>query len=244
MTTGQRFSVGSVVLILAVLALAGTAGTGARPDYRSRNDFSLDNEALLFASTATYGRGINGVSYNDQVLMTVGGYQYAVWYHNGSDQDIYLARRQLTGNTWQIMDTGQDMDNTTTDAHNVVLMGISGDGVIHLSYDHHNNTLRYMNTAIGAATGSTWNSTVFNTERSSLNAGGTTIADVTYPRFSTDPTSGQMVFTYRTGPSGNGDSNLATYQTPRRTVGVRRRCGTTARRSASTRTSTASRWRV
>ena len=60
------------------------------------------------------------------------------------------------------------------------------------------------------APGGTWDQSILNAERSSLNAGGSTITDVTYPRFITKP-DGDMIMTYRTGGSGNGNMNFATY---------------------------------
>jgi hypothetical protein len=177
------------------------------------SDTVLDNAALLFARNAPYGRAINGVSFQTESLLTVGDYQYATWYHLGAgDEDIYLARRNLSGNTWQIMDTGANMTRTTNDAHNVISLGISGDGRIHLSYDHHGHNLRYRNSVAGAATGATWNSSILNAERSSLNFGGPTIGGVTYPQFVTRP-DGNLNFIYRTGSSGNGNNYFATFNT-------------------------------
>ena len=197
--------------LVAALLVWVAPPASAQDELSPLADMVLDSDALLYNSGATYGRAVNGLSFQTETIMTVGDYQYATWYHNGYDQDIYLGRRLLTGSTWQIMDTGEDMDNTTSDAHNVISMGISGDGAIHLSYDHHNNTLRYMNTGSGAADGAAWNSGIFNSERHSLNAGGSTVYDVTYPRFITDPTTGNMHFVFRTGYSGNGDMQMATY---------------------------------
>ena len=176
------------------------------------SDMTLDSEALVFASSATYGRAINGVSFQQEPHLTVGGYQFATWYHLGpSDEDVYLGRRSLGGESWEVMDTGVDMTRTTSDAHNVISMGVSGDGVIHLSWDHHGHTLKYMNSVPGAATGATWNASVFNGQQSSLDPGGASISGVTYPRFVTDPTTGDLFMTYRTGSSGNGDMNMAHY---------------------------------
>jgi autotransporter-associated beta strand protein len=181
-------------------------------------DMVLDNAALLMPSGSTYGRAINGVSFQAEPLMTYGDYQYSTWYHLGaSDEDVYLARRQLSGTAWEVMDTGANFVNGdgigggTWDAHNVVLMGISGDGRIHLSWDHHGHNLRYMNTNAGAATSGTWNSSLLNAERSSLNAGGGSIGTLTYPQFTTDSATGDMYFNYRTGGSGAGNQFISTF---------------------------------
>lgn len=178
------------------------------------HDLELDGNALLMPSSATYGRAINGVSFQTEPFLTKGGYQYAAWYHLGeTDEDVYLARRNLSGTTWEVMDTGSNFDNGdgSWDAHNVISMGVSGDGRLHYSWDMHGNTLRYRNSVAGAATDIDWNASVLNSELNTLNPGGASISTVTYPSFISDPGSGNMFLNYRTGGSGNGDTNLATY---------------------------------
>ncbi len=215
-TIGGASSQRRAVQIVAATALALVLLLGARANAAVEvtllEDTVVDAEALLFAASAPYGRAINGVSYQTEALLTVGNYQYAAWYHRGaSDEDVYLGRRSLPEGAWEVMDTGVDMTRTTSDAHNVISLGISGDGVLHLSWDHHNHNLNLMNSVAGGATGATWNASIFTGQRSSLNPGGPTVFDVTYPRFITDSATGDMYFTYRTGYSGNGDMNLTRY---------------------------------
>ena len=202
-------------LILPGLLLAATMAAPCAAQLTLVDDFVLDPAALLMPAGATYGRAINGVSFQQEPLMTYGGFQYAAWYHLGpTDENVYLARRDLSGGAWEVMDTGKTFINGDApdwNAHNVISMGISGDGKIHLAWDHHGHTLRYMTTGAGAATGATWDSSIFGAERNSLNAGGSTISAVTYPRFVTDPNTGTMNLEYRIGSSGNGSSFLAAY---------------------------------
>ncbi|MAT73339.1 MAG: hypothetical protein CMJ58_27965 [Planctomycetaceae bacterium] len=182
-------------------------------------DMVLDAQALLMPRGSTYGPAINGVSYNSEALLTAGGYQYATWYHLGPDDEyIYLARRDLTGTAWEVMDTGQPFVNgdNSWDAHNVVSMGVDGDGRIHLSYDHHNHYMNYRNTDAGAATGAAWNASLINPEANTLNTDvpnppPAPFDNVTYPRFATDPTTGNLLMTFRRGGSGNGDLFFSTY---------------------------------
>jgi autotransporter-associated beta strand protein len=206
------------ILPVAFLSVVFGASASFGAELTLFQDMVLDNGALLMPSGATYGRAINGVSFQAEPFMTYGDYQYATWYHLGaSDEDVYLARRQLSGTSWEVMDTGANFTNGdgvgggTWDAHNVVLMGISGEGRIHLSWDHHGHNLRYMNTNPGAATSGTWNSSLLNSERSSLNAGGGSIGTLTYPQFTTDPATGNMFMNYRTGGSGAGNQFIATF---------------------------------
>jgi autotransporter-associated beta strand protein len=204
----------SLALFGVLFSSSGTSGA----ELTLLQDMILDNGALLMPSGATYGRAINGVSFQAEPLMTYGDYQYSTWYHLGaSDEDVYLARRHLSGTSWEVMDTGANFVNGdgigggTWDAHNVVLMGISGDGRIHLSWDHHGHNLRYMNTNPGATTSGTWNSSLLNPERSSLNVGGGSIGTLTYPQFTTDPATGDMYINYRTGGSGAGNKFISTF---------------------------------
>ena len=176
---------------------------------------TLATDALLMPITAPYGRSINGVSFQTDNIVTVDGYQYATWYRASgwNQEDLMLARRDLAGTTWEVFDTGKELNNgdNNWDAHCVSSIGISGDGRVHVAWDMHNNTLRYMNTATGVTSpGGTWDASILNAERSSLNIGGTTFPDVTYPRYITKP-SGDMILTFRIGSSGNGNMYFATY---------------------------------
>ena len=176
-------------------------------------DMVLDNDGLILATSGNFSFLINGAPYQQEVLLSHGGYQFATWYRNGADQDIMIGRRELTGNVWEIFDTGENMEigNLTWDSHNVISMGISGDGRIHLSYDHHVHPLRYLTSAPGFATtsSSNWNASGFSAERNRLNLGGATIPRITYPRFAN--VGDDLVFTYRDFGSGNGDHLIADY---------------------------------
>ncbi|MEQ8616592.1 MAG: BNR repeat-containing protein [Lacipirellulaceae bacterium] len=183
------------------------------------SDMLLDSDALILPTGGNFATTINGQPYQQEALITHGGYQYAAWYHNSpTNEDIYLSRRDLTGTTWETFDTGFGLDNgdgtasspnREWDSHNVIGLGISGDGRIHLSFDHHVDSLRYVTTNAGAATGGTWNSSILNAERDSLNVGGSTIPRVTYPRFAN--VGDDLVLTYRDYGSGNGDHRIADY---------------------------------
>ena len=173
----------------------------------------LDTNALVLATSGNFNHLINGISFRQDALISHEGYQYAVWYRNGANQDIFMARRNLNGNTWETIDTGFNMEigNQDWNSHNVVSIGISSDGRIHMSGDHHVDPLRYMTTNPGVATsaGGPWNSSIFNTERNSLNVGGGSIPRITYPRFTN--VGNNFVFTYRDFGSGSGDQRIADY---------------------------------
>ena len=203
------------------------------------NNSTIDDDALLMpawignvSGGSLFGRGINGVGHQSTPLLTHGNFQYSAWYRNTGNQEcIVLGRRDLNdlASGWSSFNTqlelihgdATDPENGSQtqpwDNHNAINMGVSGDGRLHLSYDHHGNQLNYVQ---GNATATTWNRTaVFgvNTKaamqaliQNSLN-GGASVESVTYPRFSTNPTTGEMVMTLRLGASGAGDLFIANY---------------------------------
>jgi len=207
-------------------------------------DHVVDTEALLFplfngaaSGGGLFGRSPNAVAHQSSPLVTFGDYQYAAWYRLGAaDEDIILGRRSVLSDssTWESFDTGLDLirgdafDNdrqfgpTQTqpwDNHNAINIGISGDGRLHMAYDHHSNILRYIQ---GDVTGSAWSRlSVFGTtsaatvrneiEQDSFIDSDPLLEAVTYPRFATDPVSGDLVATYRLGQSGSGNLFIANY---------------------------------
>ncbi|WP_197530526.1 BNR repeat-containing protein [Bythopirellula polymerisocia] len=185
------------------------------------HDMVLDSNALVMPTSGSFGRILNGTTFQQEALITHGGYQYTAWYHNGSsDEDIFVSRRDLSGTTWETIDTGSGLENGDAtassdsrrwDGHNSISLGISGDGRIHLSFDQHVDELRYLTTDPGFATSASniWNQAGFKPERDALNVNGAQIPKVTYPRFTN--VGDDLVFTYRDRVSQDGDHYIATY---------------------------------
>ena len=178
-----------------------------------------------------FGRSLNAVAHQSTPLLTFGDFQYATWYELGFNENVILGRRNLaTGSDWETFDTGLNLINgdgsdddrqngfsTQTqpwDNHNAINIGISGDGRIHIAYDHHTNPLNYVRSFAGAATGVWSRNSVFGgtpTIQDSFIPGDPLIDRVTYPRFATNSVTGDMVVTYRVGTSSNGDLFIANY---------------------------------
>ena len=221
-----------VLSLLVVSLLAGI--TGAQTPITVRNNMVLDSSALLMPASAPFGRAINGVSFQDSPLLTVGNYQYAAWYEHvpsPRQQNLILGRRNLNGTSWERFDTGFELENGDStgrrqslgdtnsdslnwDAHNVASIGISDDGRMHVAFDLHTDQLKYIQTAPGTATATNWlrdsifQDANFNNDLNGLP--GVALNRVTYPRFISNP-GGDLIMTYRTDSSGNGDMNLATF---------------------------------
>ena len=195
----------------------------------------VETEGLLapraFGGGLLFGRSMNAVAHQSTPLLTFGDYQYATWYERNGDENVILGRRNLVdGSDWETFDTGLNLNNgdgsdndrnagfsTQTqpwDNHNAINIGISGDGRIHLAYDHHTNPLNYVLSVAGAATGDWSSSAVFGgtpTIQDSFIPGDPLINRLTYPRFATNSVTGDMVVTYRIGTSSDGDLFIANY---------------------------------
>jgi hypothetical protein len=213
----RRFSALPQLALIVVLTTT-TSVAFAQSSLTASVDMVLDPQALLMPANATYGRALNGISYQDSPIVSFNGYQYAAWYHysDANTERIYMGRRNLATNVWESFDLGKELSNGDApawDAHNAISMGISGDGRIHLSYDMHVNNLRYQESQVGVASNPesvAWNASIFGSERSTLNPAHATQGSVTYPRFADGP-DGDMVMTFRRYSSGNGDMVIARY---------------------------------
>ena len=166
-------------------------------------------------SPTAYATGdINSVAICRNNLTTYGNYQYAAYY--GTDRQIYIGRRQTGGiaapGDWQTRATGISLPTTgltaITDDHNVVAMGIDGNGYMHLSWGMHNVPLTMADSAapvdqslFGAANGST----ITFAARASVT--GSNESSATYPEFYTVPGSKDLLFFYRDGGPGGGSGN-------------------------------------
>ena len=184
-------------------------------------DSVVATNACLMPSGSTYGRAINGISFQENnILLTFDGYQYTAWYDTvGTTQLIWLARRAVTNTgvgAWEKFQTDAQFlngDETAWDAHDVVSLGICpADGTLHMAWDHHNNTLRYRRSVLGLCTTNkaAWGAGMLNAEQNWLVAAGQTELDVTYPQFTMTP-AGRLIFNRRMGISGNGDQYFQIY---------------------------------
>jgi hypothetical protein len=84
---------------------------------------------------------LNGLSFQQNALTTFGDYQYVAFYKTATGYGkhyVNLGRRRISPSPgeWQYL-TLTDYVQQTLDEHNTISMGISGDGKIHLSFDHH-----------------------------------------------------------------------------------------------------------
>ncbi|MBA7695114.1 hypothetical protein ES703_103735 [subsurface metagenome] len=173
-------------------------------------DTTVDTDAMTL-SAATYGYAINGLSFQQDAVVTYNGWQYVAYYNK--DGYVCLSRRQLPSGSWQRIEFTDHTLSTTSNAHKVVTMGICpNDGTIHLSFDHHGSTLNYRVSEAGVATNPasiTWSTDRFGEVIHYLEA-GESYPRVTYPRFWQTP-DGNLQFGYRIDGSGDGDWAMVDY---------------------------------
>lgn len=157
---------------------------------------------------------MNGLSFQQNPLLTFGDYQYVAFYATAVSSSNYgkhyvnLGRRRVnpTVGAWQYF-AFTDYTQQTLDEHNTISMGISGDGFLHLSFDHHDVPLNYRasKTGIAKTIPDVWNSSLFDAVRHDLPGASGPWTPVTYPRFERLD-NGDMIMEFRIGQSGAGDS--------------------------------------
>lgn len=163
--------------------------------------------AILFAtvpvSAQSYAPGVsvtpvspgyyalNIASFLRQNLLTVGTTQYIAFY--GVSTNVTVGRRTLGTTNWELYASNLK-SYSSIDGHNIISMGVSGDGVLHCSWGMHNNNLNYARTAPGSLVLVQTNMT--GAENS-----------VTYPQFIQCP-NGDELFIFREGGSGAGDTYM------------------------------------
>ena len=144
---------------------------------------------------------VNTVSFRKNSLVTFRDTQFIAFYD--AESYVVLGKRKVGTASWVIART-QYLGNTA-DAHNSISIAVDGEGFLHLSWDHHNNSLRYakgvvpLSLEIGSKTTMT----------------GKVENKVSYPEFYSLP-DGDLLFFYRDGGSGQGNLVINKYNTSKK----------------------------
>ena len=145
---------------------------------------------------------VNAVIFRRNSISSFNGHQYVAYYDNSSH--VVLAKRKLGSEEWEINQT--QFNGNVKDAHNSISIIHDGDGYLHMSWDHHNDPLRYS----------------VSLEPESINMGkkramvGKTEKKVTYPEFYRLK-NGDLIFLFRDGSSGNGNLLMNHYDVKTKT---------------------------
>src|SRR4051812_11517345 len=163
--------------------------------------FAVALPAATAPSISVVGDGwannsVNAVVFRKNSLVTHGDAQYIAYYD--AERYLVLGKRKLGTAQWTLRRSA--WQGNAADAHNAISIMVDGAGYLHVSWDHHNNALRY---ARGVAPGS-------------LELGpklamiGADEDSVSYPEFYRLP-EGNLLFFYRLGGSGRGDLVINRY---------------------------------
>ncbi len=139
---------------------------------------------------------VNTTVFRTNSIITQGDTQYISFY----DPDGYLTlgKRKLESENWEI--SRSKYKGNVSDGHNIISMGIDGDGYIHVAFDHHGHPLHYAKSlkpgelVLGEMEPMT----------------GIDEAKVTYPEFYS-LSNGDLLFVYRSGASGRGNMAINRY---------------------------------
>jgi hypothetical protein len=214
--------------LLATSALASNT-PAVSPDVVVQ--FNQVNDGDVAASGYAYadGSSINTVSFIRSALLTVSNQQFMVYYGRHQtkasypdNNTLWVARRTLGSNDWQVARTTFKADNIG-DGHDVAVFGIDGAGFMHLSWGMHCGNLHYARST-APVTGS--GPLAFTPDLGAKGMTGKEVA-VTYPQFIAQ-TNGDLLFLYRVGSSGGGDTWLNHWSVASQTwnnVNVRRGAG-------------------
>lgn len=144
---------------------------------------------------------VNTAVFRGSSVVTHGDMQYVAYYD--PDGFVTLAKRKHGSDDWTVRRS--QYKGNVNDGHNVISIGVDGNGVLHASFDHHGNPLRYCR---GVAPGSL--------ELGELEPmTGADERDVTYPEFYSMP-DGDLLFAYRSGASGRGNLVMNRYSAAER----------------------------
>jgi hypothetical protein len=164
----------------------------------------------------------NCASFDQGKVVSHGDYQYTLYW--AADQTLVLVRRHLrTREVQTLRFSGYHLSINPRDGHRNTVLGISPhDGRLHLSWDHHNNDLRYCKSRAGFLTNPPLVITWTDFEPAQPLAADAP-QRVTYPRFFNDARD-NLFFIYRTGSSGSGDSVLSKYDADTASWTITARC--------------------
>lgn len=174
-------------IILIVLVLIPIAGK-SKPKQIATN--------LTIAGKGWSENSINATIFRKNSVVSSANYQFVAYYD--STAHVILGRRKHGSKNWETHQTRYK--GNIKDAHNVISIMVDGNGYLHMSWDHHNNGLRYCRSL----------------EPEGLEMGnklpmtGQNERVVSYPEFYR-MMDGGLLFAYRDGGSGNGNLVLNRY---------------------------------
>lgn len=213
----MRTSLRSIDRVAVAVAAALTASHFAAPlaaQSTPTSTYTFVDEAFSFTAPS-FGSLPNGAAHAHDVIVSHAGWQYTGYWD--AQRRLAVARRDLAGvvdgGAWQVL-AFDDYAIPGEDAHNTVNIGVcSGDGTLHLAFDHHGDDLNYRRSVPGLATDPVqgiWSTASFGPVLDTLVPADGVVTKVTYPRFVPTP-DGDLHLIYREFSSGNGRARMVDY---------------------------------
>lgn len=210
------------ITIVAILSLLTGLSAHAQSSERDQAFYRISTVSLNGMPKNIVERGAKW-NFGPGSLVTHKGWQYAAFWD--ADRHVTVARRQLPEGMWETASLTDYQRTASGDrgkvgpiargfgsGHEKIAMGISSDGVVHLSFDQHGSTLRYRRSVEPIAEtpqDHAWQPSLFGPTQNNL--GGPKIVGVTYPSFCDDGKSFSLYIRHN-GGSGSADSCLFEYQ--------------------------------
>ncbi len=149
-----------------------------------------DSHRLVEVGEGYSGTSVNTAVFRTNSVVTHGDCQYVAYYD--PEGYVTLAKRKSGTDKWEVRRS--QFKGNVRDGHNIISIGVDGDGYIHCSFDHHGHPLNY---AVSVAPGSL-------ELGPKISMTGDDEGNVTYPEFYT-LSDGDLIFVYRSGSSGRGN---------------------------------------
>lgn len=151
----------------------------------------------LYEVGVGYARtSVNTSIFRKNSIISHGEFQYVSFYNTKGF--VVLGKRFLEKGGWKLKKL--PLKGKIRDAHNVISIGVDGEGYIHMAYGMHNVPLNYLRSKKPGGL-----------KMVSINKmDGIEESRVTYPEFYSFP-DGDLLFVYRSGSSGNGNMVMKRY---------------------------------
>ena len=189
--------------ILAVIPSTSCETQSIEPKEEPRQESKKKpDDRLILAGPGFARTSVNSVPFRHNSIVTEWNIQYITYYSD--DGDVMIGKRTLGEPEFAVINTG--IKGGPTNAHNNISIMVDGLSYIHLTVNFHNGQLNYYR---GDAPGS-----LNLVRRLMIGDSHGSVSDqenqVTYTEFYRLP-SGDLLFVYRNGTSGNGDLVLNRY---------------------------------
>lgn len=180
--------------LLLLAAIGSLAGCGA-PAASAPSPVTVEARAIP-VGLGWARNSVNAVIFRGSSVASFDGVQYTAYYD--PDGRVVLAKRAVSSDEWEVVRTRYS--GKVDDAHDAISLGVDGRGMLHMAWGGHNRPLLY---AHAVSPGSLQLS-------DTLPMTGEHESRVTYPQFYR-LADGDLLFVYRDGASGSGDTMLNRY---------------------------------